>query len=176
MTAELNEYGYAGATVERVAQRAGIAKTTIYRRWGGLGGLMADLLRSYAAQQIPVPDEPDLDSALRALSRSVVAALRDPAIRAAFASLLAAAMQDPAAQRMLIQYVDSRAAIMSVIVRRATGRQLPAGTDAAEVIRTITAQLYFRLFMVGEDFSDATADRAAAVAAAAARSGALTAA
>lgn len=174
VTAELIEYGYAGASVERVAQRAGIAKTTIYRRWGGLGGLMADLLRGYAAQEIPVPYERDLDSALRALSRSVVAALRDPAIRAAFASLVAAAVQDPEAQKMLTRYIDSRAAIMRVIVDRATGGELPAGTDAAQVIRTVTAQLYFRLFIVGEEFNEATADRAAAIAAAAARAGALT--
>ena len=31
---ELTEHGYVGTTVERVAARAGIAKTTIYRRLG----------------------------------------------------------------------------------------------------------------------------------------------
>jgi len=41
VVAELAENGYAGTTVERVAQRAGIAKTTIYRRWAGLDGLLA---------------------------------------------------------------------------------------------------------------------------------------
>jgi AcrR family transcriptional regulator len=68
--AELTEHGYADASVERVAARAGIAKTTIYRRWGGLGGLLADLMAGYAVQEIPLPDEGDLGSDLRALSRS----------------------------------------------------------------------------------------------------------
>ena len=89
VTGELIEHGYAGASVERVAARAGIAKTTIYRRWGGLDGLLADLMAGYAAQQIPVPDQGDLGSDLRALARAVVAALRDPAIGAAFASIVA---------------------------------------------------------------------------------------
>jgi AcrR family transcriptional regulator len=43
--------------VETIAARAGVAKTTIYRRWGGLDGLLAALLAQHAAQEIPVPDQ-----------------------------------------------------------------------------------------------------------------------
>jgi hypothetical protein len=46
---------------------------------------------------------------------------------------------------------------------------LPADVDAAEVLQIVTAQLYYRLFIVGEQPSQAIADRAAATAAAAAR-------
>ncbi len=175
--AELAEHGYADVSVERVAQRAGIAKTTIYRRWGGLNGLLADLMAGYAAQEIAVPDEGDLGSDLRALSRSVVGSIQDPAIGAAFAAIVAAAVQDPAARGMLSRFIAGRTAIMSVVVDRAARRgEVPAGTDAAEVIQTVTAQLFYRLFVTGEPFSEATADRAAAIAAAAARDGALSAA
>ena len=45
----------------------------------------------------------------------------------------------------------------------------PDGTDAAEVLQTVTAQIYYRLFIAGEQPSQALADRAAATAAAAAR-------
>ncbi len=171
---ELTEHGYAGATVERVAARAGIAKTTIYRRWGGLDGLLADLMTEYAAQEIPVPDEGDLGSDLRGLARTVVAALGHPAIRAAFASVVTAAVQDPAARQVLFRFTAARAATMSIIVNRAVCRgEVPAATDAAEVIQTVTAQLYYRLFVAGEPLSPATADHAADIAAAAARAGAL---
>jgi AcrR family transcriptional regulator len=85
---ELIDNGYPGTTVEQVAARAGIAKTTIYRRWGGLDGLLADLMAEHAAHEIPVPDEGNLDADLRALARSVVTSLRDPVIRAAFASMV----------------------------------------------------------------------------------------
>jgi AcrR family transcriptional regulator len=173
---ELIDKGFAGTTVERVAARAGIAKTTIYRRWGGMNGLLADLMAEYAAQEIPVPDEGDIDADLRALSRGVVASLQHPAIRAAFASIVAAAVQDPAAREVLSRFIAVRTATMTVIVNRAVQRgDLPAGTDAAQVIQTVTAQLFYRLFTAGEEVSPATADRAAAIAAAAARTGALTA-
>jgi hypothetical protein len=69
---------------------------------------------------------------------------------------------------------EKPAAIMSIIVDRAARRgEVPAGADAAEVIQVVTAQLYYRLFVAGEPPSHAAADRAAAIAAAAARGGVL---
>jgi AcrR family transcriptional regulator len=174
VTAELTQHGYAGASVERIAARAGISKTTIYRRWGGVGGLLADLMEGLAAQQIPVPDDGDLGSDLRTLSRAVVSSLGDPAIAEAFASIVAAAIQDSAARELLSAFIDDRSAIMSIVVDRAARRgEIPADTDAAEVIKTVIAQLYHRLFVAGEPLSQEAADRAAAVTAAAARAGAL---
>lgn len=170
----LTENGYAGATVERIAARAGIAKTTIYRRWGGLNGLLADLMAGYAGRQIPVPDEGNLGADLRMLSRYVVASLQDPAIRTAFTSIVAAAAEDPAARDTLARFVAARATMMAVIVNRAAERgEVPPGTDAAEVVQIVTAQLYYRLITAGEPLSQEVADRAAAIAAAAASTGVL---
>jgi hypothetical protein len=39
---------------------------------------------------------------------------------------------------------------------------VPPGTDAAEVIRIVTAQVYYRLITAGEPLSREVADRAAA--------------
>jgi AcrR family transcriptional regulator len=167
---ELAENGYAGTTVERIAERAGVAKTTIYRRWGRLTGLLADLMAQYAAQEIPVPDTGHLDSDLRALAREIVASLQDPAIRAAFGSVVAAAIQDQAAREVLSRFIAARTATMTAIMQRASQRgELPDSTDAGEVLQIVTAQIYYRLFIVGEQPSHGIADRAAATAAAAAR-------
>jgi len=174
VVAELIDNGYAGTTVERVAARAGIAKTTIYRRWGGLDGLLADLMAERAAHEIPVPDQGNLDADLRALARAIVASQRDPAARAAFTSMVAAAVQNPSARELLARFLAARTAKMTVIIDRATGRgELPPGTDAAAVLRTVTALIYYRLFIAGEQASQAIADSAAVTAAAAARTGQL---
>jgi AcrR family transcriptional regulator len=170
---ELSEHGYAGARLERVAARAGVAKTTIYRRWGSLDGLLADLMAERAAQEIPVPDEGDLGSDLRVLARHAVASVRDPAVRAALASIVAAAVQSPAARQVLTRFLAGRTATMTVIVDRAVQRgEVPAGTDAAGIIRTVTALIYYRLFIAGEQAGEDLADGAAAIATAAARAGA----
>jgi len=88
-------------------------------------------------------------------------------------SIVAAAIQDQAAEEGLSRFIAARAATMTVIVRRAAQRgDLPDGTDAAEVLQIVTAQIYYRLFIAGEQPSQALADRAAATAAAAARASA----
>ena len=169
---ELNDHGYAGATVEHVAARAGVAKTTIYRRWGSLDGLLADLMAEHAAQQIPVPDEGTLDADLRALARAVVASVRDPAIRAAMASMVAAAVQNPAARQVLFRFLATRTATMTTLIDRAVRRgELPAGTDAAGILQTVTALIYYRVFIAGDQPTPELADRAGAAAAAAACAG-----
>jgi hypothetical protein len=71
---------------------------------------------------------------------------------------------------VLSRFVAARTATMTVIVQRASQRgELPDGTDAAEVLQIVTAQIYYRLFIAGEQPSHGIADRAAATAAAAAR-------
>ena len=156
--------------MERIAARAGVAKTTIYRRWGSLNGLLADLMPQYAEREIPVPDTGQFDSDLRALAREIVASLQPLGIRADFGSIVASAIQDQATRGVLSRFIAARTATMAVIVRRAARRgELPDGADAAEVLQIVTAQIYYRLLIVGEPPSHAIADRAAATAAAAAR-------
>jgi hypothetical protein len=49
--------------------------------------------------------------------------------------------------------------------------ELPEGTDAEEVIRAVSAPLYYRLLASGDPLDEATADRAAEAATTAARAG-----
>jgi hypothetical protein len=75
------------------------------------------------------------------LSRDVVASLQDPAIRTAFASIVAVAVEDLAARDMLARFIAARAATMAVIVNLALEHgEVPPGTDAAEVIQIVTAR------------------------------------
>jgi Tetracyclin repressor-like, C-terminal domain len=95
-------------------------------------------------------------------------------VKAAFASMVAAAVQNRAAQEVLSRFLATRTAKMTVIISRAIQRgELPPGTDAAGVIRTVTALIYYRLFIAGEQASEDIADSAAA--AVAARTGVLSA-
>jgi len=174
VVSELADSGYAGTTVERVAARAGIAKTTIYRRWGGIDRLLAELMTEHAAAEVPVPDSGDLHSDLRALARAVVDMLKDPPIRAAFGSMLAAGTLNPDAREVLSGFLAGRIAMMTVIIDRAVRRgEVPPGTDGAEVIRTMTILIYGRLFILGEPASPSLADSVAAIVGSAAAGGSL---
>ncbi|TDC65470.1 TetR/AcrR family transcriptional regulator [Actinomadura sp. GC306] len=173
--AELAEHGYAGLTVDAVAARSGVHKTTVYRRWRSADGLVADALDLAAGEPWPVPDTGTLDGDLRAIARLVLAGFTDPAQGPVARAFVLAAAQSAAAARALHAFFARRHEQSAVVVERAAERgEVPAGTDAAEVVRVAVAPLYYRLLVTGEPADEAAADRAAASAAAAARAGALT--
>ena len=49
---ELAEHGWDQVSVESVAQRAGVHKTTVYRRWGDKNTLVTDVLTAAADDRI----------------------------------------------------------------------------------------------------------------------------
>jgi AcrR family transcriptional regulator len=172
--ATLAETDYHDLTVEQVAQRAGVAKTTVYRRWGNVDGLILDLMRDQSARRVPAPDTGDLDQDMRALARGIVEIYRDPAVKAMITSMVAAAVHLPEARRTLSEFFITRITEMGIIAERAVRRgELPAGTDTVEVIRMMSAPFYHRMFITGEPVDEAVADRSAAAAVAAARAGVL---
>lgn len=172
--AELSEHGYRGLTVDNVAARSGVHKTTLYRRWGNADGLIADALGRAAAEPWPVPDTGTLAGDLRVLARLVLTGFTDPRQGPVARAFVLAAMQSDAAARALRAFYARRYEQAAVIVRRAAGRgEIPAGTDTAELVRAAVAPLFHRLFITGEPAGEADADRAAGAACAAARLGAF---
>lgn len=51
----LAEHGYGGLAVEAVAARAGVAKTTVYRRWPGKDELLLDALNTVKGPVVQAP-------------------------------------------------------------------------------------------------------------------------
>jgi len=175
LQAELLEVGYAGTTIDRIAKRAGVAKTTVYRRWGSVGQLVVELFAQAAGAQIPVADTGTLEGDLRELARASVAVLRHPPSRAIFDIVVREAVHDPAARAALTTFFAGRIENAAGIVERAVARgEIPPDTDAAEVIRQLGAPYYARMYITGEPIGQTDADRAAAVVALAARAGLLT--
>lgn len=82
------------------------------------------------------------------------------------------AARNQAARQVVSRFLAGRAATMTVIIDRAVARgELPPHTDAASVIGTVTAIIYYRLYVLGDEATQAVADSAAATAGAAARAG-----
>jgi AcrR family transcriptional regulator len=68
---ELIDVGYAALSVESIAVRAGVNKTTIYRRWPTLEDLLVDALTAWSRDAIPVPDTGSIESDLLAAGREL---------------------------------------------------------------------------------------------------------
>ncbi|MFJ6211739.1 TetR/AcrR family transcriptional regulator [Streptomyces sp. NPDC092296] len=167
---ELAETGYAALTVDNVAQRAGVHKTTVYRRWQDRETLVVAALTEHIAADIPIPDTGAVETDLRLLARGLIGWATSPSGRAVLSVMLSDAIRLPEvaeARRHIFEDRVRRAA--PVIVRAVERGELPGGTDPAEVVRTLAAPVYFQLLITGEPLDEAAADRAARIALAAAR-------
>ncbi|MFF8714091.1 TetR/AcrR family transcriptional regulator [Streptomyces sp. NPDC015184] len=168
----LAEHGFDHLDLADVARRAEVGKTTVYRRWSNPAGLVADLLDDMAEQSSPRTATGSLIDDLRANARLVATTLSDPRQGPLFKSVIAAATCDPRTAGALHRFYAVRVEEWSGCVTEAVERgELPAGTDAGEVIRAVSAPLYYRLLAGGGPLDEAAADRAAEAAAAAARAG-----
>ncbi|QDQ14093.1 TetR/AcrR family transcriptional regulator [Streptomyces spectabilis] len=170
----LGDHGYPGLTIEYVAEHSGVHKTTLYRRWGGLEGLVADALDMAGEDTWTPPDTGTLEGDLRALAREVVDAFDDPAKAAAPTAFIAAAFQSPRAADALRAFYTERFTRCEAVIARAVARgEAAADTDAAALVRAVSAPLMLRLFITREPIDTALADQSAAAALAATRAGAF---
>jgi AcrR family transcriptional regulator len=170
--AELEEHGYSGLTMERVAEIAGVAKSTVYRCWRDPVGLLAELLDEVAMTEIPLLDTGSIDVDLRGLALGIYRFYTDPVWRPMILGLIAAGVQDPRAAGALRDFFRIRNEQAAESVRHAVKRgELPADTDPVEVIRALGAPFYYRMLVTHEPIDENVAGQAAAAAIAAAKAG-----
>jgi AcrR family transcriptional regulator len=168
---ELGKSGYAELSVDAIAARAGVHKTTIYRRWRSRDELVAAALVELASQQLEVVETGNIDRDARVLARSV-ARILSQASGAAVVRAMVTATQPDGRPAIISQFWASRLqAVRPMLDRAVQAGQLPRGTDPAQVIGAIAAPLYFRLLVSSEPVTQRAADAAAAAALAAARAG-----
>lgn len=169
---ELAERGYSALTVEAVAERAGVHKTTVYRRWGGVDGLIVDAL------QFAVDDDwqpwlgGTVEENLLDLARVALRSFTDPETGPTHTAVVAAAFQSEDAIQAVHDFFADRFGRATAIVTQAIERgEILAGTDPFSVIRAVMAPIYFRLFISREPVNDTDVSRSVQAALAAAQAG-----
>jgi AcrR family transcriptional regulator len=171
---ELAERGYASLTVDNVARRAGVHKTSLYRHWPDRQALVLDALTTSVAESMPVPDTGEVATDLREYARSLVRWLTSPIGQAVVATTISDAVRVPEIGVLERRFYDDRFQRAEPIVIRAIERgELPIDTDPAEVIKTMIAPIYLRLLITAEPIDQTIADRAAQLAVTAAQAGIL---
>ncbi|MEI5098098.1 TetR-like C-terminal domain-containing protein [Streptomyces sp. PmtG] len=164
--------GFEALDLTDIAGRAGVGKTTVYRRWGTPAALAADLLADMAEQSLPRADTGSLDEDLRANARLVAKTLADPRQGRLFKALIAASLCNDQAAQALHRFYEVRIEEWAGCVRDAVSRgELPADTDPHAVIAAVSAPLYYALLNTGRTPTGADADAAARAAATGARAG-----
>jgi AcrR family transcriptional regulator len=173
--AELTEKGYAALTVDNVARRSGVHKTTIYRRWKDREALVADAFTNLLATRgAPIAGTGNIDADLRDLARSLVRWLTSPTGKGVLAAMTSDAARIPEIADVKYRFFESYFQRAEPVISAAIARgEIPAATDPRELVRTVIAPIHLRFLITAEPIDETTADNAAKVALVAARAGAL---
>ena len=157
----LAEGGLAAMSIEEVAARSGVAKTTIYRRWNSRGTLALDAFLAEFQGQQPSPDtgtlRGDLLAALRAWIRAVTRTSAGPIL----AGLIAESQLDPelgiAWRERVVERLRAQHKIM---LNRAIDRgEIPPETDQEVVLDLLFGAAYHRLLHGHQPLTDKFARR-----------------
>ncbi|MFF0488599.1 TetR/AcrR family transcriptional regulator [Nocardia sp. NPDC004068] len=170
--AELTEHGYDALTVDTVAARAGVHRTTVYRRWRDVGGLIADLFAAASDLDWHPPDTGSLCGDLTGLNREIQDSFTEESSIAM--ALIAVSFRSEPAARALRQLWDGRYDQCEIVVERAIQRgEIPSGTDARALLIAATAPLYHQLVLLRTPADPELPERAARAAVLAAQGGAF---
>jgi AcrR family transcriptional regulator len=146
----IDELGYTRATVDRIAATAGVAKTTIYRRWPSKGELVtACLVDAFG----PLPSmNAGRDEDVAAIVRWGAAKIAQPGVGAAFAGVFTDAVNDPALRQVLTTRLqDPYRLVLEEALGVPTSRVL-------FIIDVVVGTLLHRMGITGEPMADADVD------------------
>ena len=158
----LAEEGPGALTHQRVAQRAGVGRATVYRHWPSPELLVQAV---FAGTELPFfadagagggPLRPWLRDELRAIAGQLAV----PAVAGFAAALLQGAQWDAAARAQRDELAAAVTGRLAKALGQAAGRgEVEAGADPAEVAAHLLGPLIYRALMQGGPVTDPLIDR-----------------
>lgn len=151
--AELAEVGFGAFTVEGVAARSKVAKSTIYRHWDGKPALIADALETLNKQPVPTPADGSAREQIASLLRHLAEALTDPVLSPTIPAMVEAAERDSTIARVLHEYSDRRRqTLVDVIGTHVARGQLASTLDPELAALALSGPIFYSRFMTGRAF------------------------
>ncbi|MFD7918807.1 TetR/AcrR family transcriptional regulator [Streptomyces sp. NPDC059740] len=131
--AALTELGWSGLTMGDVAARAGVAKTTLYRRWPHKNALVVDAV-ALLFDELRLPDRGSLRADVEGVVLQFADLLARPETRTSLMAVVAEATTDPELRdRIRVAVVDRQKRLVLLGRRRAQERgELPPDSGDPE--------------------------------------------
>lgn len=143
------ERGTAGATIEAVAARSGVAKTTIYRQWPHQAALVLDAFRR-VAPDAHVPDTGALREDLLILLGGLAGALSSGPAGSLMPALIDAAERDPDLAELHAEEARRRhQPVLAVLARGLERGELPVGVRPDDLVDRLAGPVFHRRFVTG---------------------------
>lgn len=153
---ELVDRGLAGLTFEGIATRAGVHKSTLYRRWRTPDLLLAAAVTEHPRNDWAPARTGDLERDLIGIGQAVLDGFDDPVLGPINRATVAATFQSEAAAAALAAFFDDQHRRAAVVITDAIERgDLPAGIDPIRVIERLVAPLYYRRLIIHQPVTPA---------------------
>ncbi len=144
----LAERGYEQLTIEGVAERAGVNKTTIYRWWPSKAALLGAALIDAPLLRFTAPDTGSLHGDLTALVQALVRMLTEPPSAAvAVAAFGAAAQNADLAAYARAFFADRLAAELPIFTRAAQRGELAPDADPVLIMDALAGAVWVRVVL-----------------------------
>lgn len=140
----LGELGYGALRIDEVAERSGVNKTTIYRRWPTKSQLVAAALRHYHVHA-PAPDTGDLEHDITEMFVSSLSTV-DLGLTRGLMRMTLLEGHDPELEAIRLELreriIATRKGRLEIAVARG---ELPPATDVLLLVNLLSSTIYTRL-------------------------------
>jgi AcrR family transcriptional regulator len=150
----MSEGGISGVSIDEVARRSGVAKTTIYRHWPSRSALLLDACSRLGSK----PEDPDTGSFkgdVTALATRLAGQLRTARWPTILPSLIDAAEREPEIAELHARLHAGFMSPYGPVIERAKKRgEIAARHDPSEVIAAIVGPLFYRRWFTREPLDE----------------------
>jgi AcrR family transcriptional regulator len=155
----LQEQGYEALSFNGIAERAGINKTSLYRRWETKEQLVLAAIESQVTRDFPLPNTGSLRSDLIHLVRYLAAFLQS-AVGSSILQMALTARKSPLIGNFPRDYWQHRYPYLRPLFDRAIARgELSPQTDLRLFFEMLLGILFFHVFILGEACTETLPER-----------------
>ncbi len=156
---EVSEVGFRALTVDAIANRAGVGKTTIYRRWPNKAAVVMDAFLAQVGPDTDFPKTPRAIDSMHLQLRTQAKAFRGKYGRVIKELIGEAQFDSELAQAFLERWRMPRRAVARCVFEEAIKQgDLRADIDIDATIDLLYAPLYYRLQINSGPISDSYID------------------
>ncbi|MGH3798173.1 MAG: TetR/AcrR family transcriptional regulator [Pseudonocardiaceae bacterium] len=141
---KLHDVGFAGLTIEGVAARAGVGKTTVYRWWPTKNGLVIEALDRYL-DAAPLQPTGDSRADIRALIQRIADTFARPPLGDVLPALAVDLTRDPEAAEQFRKMMGPRRAANAAVIQHIADRgDLPRDVDPHALLDMLAGAILYR--------------------------------
>ena len=150
---ELGEIGYGAFTIEAVAARAGVGKSTIYRHWPDKLELIADAFQTFHEQRGPDIGTGSPRGRVERVLRHVAEVVVSSTFSACIPALIDAAERERDLRKFHHRFQkEARQPLISLIAEGITSGDFSARADPELAALALLGAIFYRRLMTGEPF------------------------